>query len=44
MSKLEEALWQAFDGSLVVSDVAKHANHDQKSHGTVHKGGQVQLP
>ena len=33
MSKLEEALWQAFDGSLAVSDVAKHANHDQKDHG-----------
>jgi ribosomal protein S18 acetylase RimI-like enzyme len=33
MSELEEALWQAFDGSLVVSDVSKHAEHDQKDHG-----------
>jgi hypothetical protein len=33
MSELEQALWQAFDGSLAVSGVAKHANHDQKSHG-----------
>jgi hypothetical protein len=29
MPELEEALWQAFDGSLVVSDVSKHAEHDQ---------------
>jgi hypothetical protein len=38
MSELEQALWQAFDGSLAVSSVAKHANHDQKDHGNWAKG------
>lgn len=41
MSKLEEALWQAFDGSLAVSDIAKHADHDQTTHGNWARQGQL---
>lgn len=38
MSELEQALWQAFDGSLAVSSVAKHVNHNQKDHGKWARG------
>jgi hypothetical protein len=41
MSELEQALWQAFDGSLAVSSVTKHANHNQKDHGNWATGEQA---
>jgi hypothetical protein len=44
MSELEQALWQAFDGSLMVGNIAKHAEHDQKTHGKWANGRAVPLP